>query len=68
MKATETDHYYAPAGTEACCHGALVRRVTETDHYVLNHQLTGPVAVRVFYECAACGRRLAVKGAGEANG
>lgn len=49
---------YAPEGLERCCDGALVRRITETDHYVLNHQPTAPVAIRVFYECAACGRRL----------
>ena len=48
---------YAPDGLERCC-GDLVRKVTETDHYVLNHQPTPPVRTRVFYECATCGRRL----------
>lgn len=49
---------YAPDDLERCCAGALVRRVTETDHYVLNHQSSGPVKKRIWYECAACGRRL----------
>jgi len=49
---------YAPDDLPRCCQGALVRRVTETDHYVLNHTPTGPIRTRVFYECAKCGRRL----------
>ena len=51
---------YAPDNLERCCTAALVRRVTETDHYVLNHRPTGPVGQRVWYECAACGRKLRV--------
>lgn len=53
-----TAYAYAPEYLERCCSDALVRRVTETDHYVLNQQPTAPVATRVFYECARCGRRL----------
>lgn len=49
---------YAPDELERCCKDALVRRITETDHYVLNHYPTAPIAIRVFYECDKCGRRL----------
>lgn len=43
------------------CHGDILRRVTESDYYILNGERTPyPFRTRVSYECAECGRKLAV--------
>ena len=56
------DKEYAPTGLERCCEDALVRRITETSHYVLNLiEVGAPTSQRVFYECEKCGRRLEVR-------
>jgi hypothetical protein len=49
----------ADVDTERCC-SPLVRKVTERDHVVWHgvEVSPGPIATRVHYECAGCGRRL----------
>lgn len=56
---------YAPDNLEQCCAGAMVRRVTETQQYVMNGYPAGDPIQRVLYECARCERRLGVAAQGE---